>query len=270
MKKVFLEEFSTFELRELFAQKLIDSTIVVFGSCESHGDHLPLGADTFVPVEIARRAATELTRTLVVPAVPYGTSIHYNGYPMSVTLRFETTIALAEDILTSLIDGGIKHIVILNGHDGNIPALEIAARKVKDKCKEVALVYLPAWWRITGAKMADIFEVWSGLGHGGEGETSIVMAVRPELVSMERAICQMPHDVIRLSEYADIIWDIKEITTTGATGDPTKASVAKGERMLATVVQHLVNLVRELEKTNWNYDLRKGWMPDEHQPDPHS
>ncbi|WP_211240349.1 creatininase family protein [Aminiphilus circumscriptus] len=198
MKKVFLNEFSAFELKNMIQDEEIDSAITVFGSCESHGWHLPLGPDLFVPTEIARQAALRLSKTVVVPGVPFGTSLHYNHYPLSVTLRFETTIALAEDIFTSLIEHGIRRIVILNGHDGNIPALEIAARKVKDRFKDAVLVFVPAWWNITGARLADMFDVWNGLGHGGEGETSITMAVRPELVDVSLAERQVPEDVMAL------------------------------------------------------------------------
>jgi creatinine amidohydrolase len=255
--KVFLNEFTAKELKELIGDKKIDSAITVFGSCESHGWHLPLGPDLFVPTEIARRAAGKLEKTIVVPGVPFGTSMHYNQYPLSITLRFETIIAVAEDMFESLIDSGIRHIVILNGHDGNIPALEIAARKVKDRHKDAVMVLIPAWWEITGAKMAEDFQVWNGLGHGGEGETSITMAVRPDLVNLEDAVAQIPNDVIRLSDFSTIIWDIKEITETGATGDPTKATKEKGEKMLDIVTEYVVTLIRELESSNWDYDLRK-------------
>lgn len=257
MRKVLLNEFSARELKTMIENGEIDSAITVFGSCESHGWHLPLGPDLFVPSEIAKRAANKLERTIVVPGVPFGTSIHYNQFPLSITLRFETTIAIAEDIFESLIGYGIKHIVILNGHDGNIPALEIAARKVKDRHKDAVLVYLPAWWELTGAKMGEDFEVWQGLGHGGEGETSITMAVRPDLVDLQYAESQIPEDVIKLSEHATIIWDIEEVTTTGATGDSTKATKEKGEKMLNCVANYIVELVKELEKNDWNYDYRK-------------
>lgn len=257
MKKVFLNEFNAKELKIMFKNDEIDSAITVFGSCESHGWHLPLGPDLFVPTEIARQVALRLDKTIVVPGVPFGTSIHYNQFPLSITLRFDTTIAIAEDIFESLINNGIKHIIILNGHDGNIPALEIAARNIKNKYKDVVLVYIPAWWEITGDKMKDEFEVWNGLGHGGEGETSITMAVRPELVNLEDAECQVPRDVIRLSEFSTIIWDISEITKTGATGDSTKATLKKGERMLRVVIDYLVELILGMESNNWNYDNKK-------------
>ena len=160
--------------------------------------------------------AEKLDNVIVVPCVPFGTSIHYNQYPMSVTLRYDTEIAIAEDIFESLINNGIKHIYILNGHDGNIPALEIAAHNVKNRHKDAKFLYLPDWWTKVGPIMGDRFEVWNGLGHGGEGETSIMMAVRPELVNLEYAKSQVPEKVIEINETTGIIWDIKEITETGA------------------------------------------------------
>ena len=89
------------------------------------------------------------------------------------------------------------------------------------------------------------------------GETSITMAVRPDLVNMEDAVAQVPKDVINLSDFSTIIWDIKEITETGATGDPTKATKQKGQKMLDIVTDYVVTLIKKLESNNWSYDLRK-------------
>lgn len=257
MKKVMLNEFSTAELETLFQQRQVDSVIAVFGSCESHGGHLPLGPDLFVPEEVAQQAAQRLERTLVLPGIPYGTSMHYNANPMAITLRFETVIALAEDMFESLIQYGIKHIFVLNGHDGNIPALEIAQRKVKARHKEVVFAFLPAWWAILGERLGpNFFAGWDGLGHGGEGESSITAAVRPELCSLSKAVRQMPDDAVRYSKHIQLIWDIAEVSATGATGDPTFASIEKGQKMLAALVDIVVENIQELEKTDWNYDRR--------------
>lgn len=256
MKKVFLNEFTAAEIKEAIEQGTVDCAITIFGSCESHGWHLPLGPDLFVPTEIARRAAVELDNAVVAPGVPFGTSIHYNKYPLSVTLSYQTTIAVAQEIFESLIRSGIEHIVILNGHDGNIPALEIAARNAKNEYPEAAIVYIPAWWEITGARMPEDFDVWNGLGHGGEGETSITMAVKPELVDPAAAVSQVPEDIIDLEDFMTVIWDIEEISATGATGDPTKASREKGEKMLDIVVDYLVTLIRTLDERNWGYERR--------------
>ena len=253
MKKVFLNEFSALEVQELLKNADQVTAITCFVSCESHGWHCCLGPDYFVPTEVAKRVAEKLDNVIVVPCVPFGTSIHYNQYPMSVTLRYDTEIAIAEDIFESLINNGIKHIYILNGHDGNIPALEIAAHNVKNRHKDAKFLYLPDWWTKVGPIMGDRFEVWNGLGHGGEGETSIMMAVRPELVNLEHAKSQVPEKVIEINETTGIIWDIKEITETGATGDPTKASIEKGNQMLDILVGLVADAIEEMNKNGWTY-----------------
>lgn len=257
MKKVFLNEFTGKEIKEMMENDQLDSAITIFGACESHGWHNPLGPDIFVPTEIAKRVAERLDKTVVVPGIPYGTSIHYNHFPLTISLDYQTTIAVAEDIFKSLIRHGIDNILILNGHDGNIPALEVAARNVKEKYKDASIIYVPAWWEITGEKMEEDFEVWDGLGHGGEGETSIMMAVNESLVDLEDAVRQMPDDMIKLSEHSSVIFDITEITTTGAIGDPTRATKEKGEKMLSIVVDYLVDLIQTLEKNDWKYDYKE-------------
>lgn len=256
MKKVLLNEFSTSELEPLFAENKIDSAITIFGSCESHGGHLPLGPDLFVPTEVACRAAQKLERTIVVPGVPFGTSMHYNANPMAVTLRFETVIAIAEDMFESLIQYGIKHIFVLNGHDGNIPALDIAQRKVKARHKDVVFAFLPAWWYLMGDRLGkDFFDDWDGLGHGGEGESSITAAVRPDLCDLSKAVRQMPDDSIRHGKHIQLMWDISEVSATGATGDPTKASIEKGQKMLDAPEMWL-------SKVSWNWRKPTGTMTD--------
>lgn len=254
-KKVFLNEFTAKEIKQLLDSDQPVTAICTFGSCESHGWHCCLGPDTFVPTEVAKRVAERLESVVVVPCVPFGTSLHYDRFPLSVTLRYETTIAIAEDIFTSLISHGIERIYILNGHDGNIPALEIAARKVKHRFDQARFLFLPAWWEPVGAKMGDRFEVWQGLGHGGEGETSIMMAIRPDLVDLTEAESQVPETVIEIGKQASVLWEINEVTHTGATGDPTKASIEKGEQMLDLFVDLVASTISDMNDRNWDYRI---------------
>lgn len=259
MKKTMLNEFTGKEIKELLNSGHDITAIVSFGICENHADHLPLGPDYFVPEEVARRVANQLEHTIVVPCTPFGTSIHYNTFPMSISLRFETNVMLAEDIFSSLIRNGIKRIVVINGHDGNIPVIEIAARNIKEQHKEVTIIYIPAWWDMVGKKLGDQFFDScknTGLGHGGEGETSAVMAVRPDLVDLSSAVCQIPNDVF--DDYGvTYIWDISEISETGATGDPRCATLEKGNQIIDCLVDTVVNLIRKLNKSNWTYLLKK-------------
>lgn len=253
MKKVNLHDFNSTELKALLDNNDCVVAITTFGSCESHGWHCCLGPDHYVPTEIANQVAHRLNNVVVVPGVPFGTSMHYNAFPLSISLRYETVIAVAQDIFESLYKHGIKRIYILNGHDGNIPALEIAARKVKEIHQDIKFLYLPDWWVKVGERMGDQFEVWNGLGHGGEGETSIMMAINEDLVDLSYAKSQIPDQVNKVSKLANVIWDIEEVSSTGATGDSTVASKEKGQQML----NHLVDIVAEgitmMNDNNWEY-----------------
>ena len=253
MKKVFLNELSASEVKELLAKAERVTAICLFGACESHGWHCCLGPDAFVPTEVARLVAQRLDNVVVVPCVPFGTSTGVKRHPMAISLRHETTAAIAEDIFESLIENGIKRIYILNGHGGNIPSVSIAASKTKDRYPDVKIAHLPSWWVTLGRMIGDRFEVWNGLGHGGEGETSIMMAIRPDLVDLSKAVARIPEKVIRLSEKVNMIYDISEVSDTGAIGDPTKATVEKGKLMLDTLVDLVAGTIEELDKTGWDY-----------------
>ena len=256
MKKFLLSEFSGAEIEAALQSKAINCAVLVFGSCENHGPHLPLGPDLWVPEEIARRIAQTLEGVVVLPGLPFGTSIHYNHYPVAVSLRYQTLIQVAEDMLESLIHHGIDRLLLLNGHDGNIPALEIAARNIKARHPEAVMIYVPAWWDITQKAPGMDFGDWSGFGHGGECETSATLALRPDLVDLSQAIRQMPEDTIALSGLQTPIWDIAEISETGATGDPTRSTMKQGEKILDFVTNHLVELITWLNEHNWSYDRR--------------
>ena len=242
MKKVFLNEFTGLEAQELLNNAANTTAIVTFGSCESHGPHCCLGPDVFVPTEVARRVAMKLDNVVVAPCLPYGTSMHYNKFPLSITLRYETVIAVAEDVLCSLIHNGITRIFILNGHDGNIPALDIAAHKVKERHPEARLLFMPAWWEKIGPLMGDRFEVWNGLGHAGEGETSIMMAVRPELVDLSRAEKHAPS---KFPLY-DVFPPHEDWTPTpGTLSLPDGSTADKGELILKTCTEGIVAEIKK-------------------------
>jgi len=253
MKKVLLEEFTGHEAKELLAKADKVTAICSFGALEGHGWHSCLAPDTIVPTEVAKRVAQRLDNVVVVPCVPFGTSMMVSKHPMAITLRHKTVIAIAEDIFESLIANGIKRIYILNGHGGNTSQITIAAAKVKDRHPEARILHLAAWWATLAKMMGDKFEVWSGLGHGGEGETSIVMAIRPDLIDLAKAEAQVPEKVIKLSEKVGIVYNMAEVSKTGAIGDPTKATVEKGKMMLDALVDLVAGTIEEMNRTNWDY-----------------
>jgi creatinine amidohydrolase len=158
------------------------------------------------------------------------------------------------EALQSLIYWGIKKILVVNGHDGNIPCIEIAARDVKQEFPEIGLAVLDAWWVTAGNLLpSDTFEVWGGLGHGGEGETSIALAVVPHLVEMSQARGMIPE----MDPNIKLIWNFEELTDYGASGAPERGTVEKGRKMKKALVDYLVDFMTKMDQQGWRYGRRE-------------
>lgn len=229
-----------------------DKAILAVGSCENHGYHLPHGTDTFVSYMLAEKVAAQVKGLLVLPPITVGVSEHYAHFPFTLSLQFETMVAVLKDVLRSVIKNGIKKIFIMNGHDGNIAPIEIATRSIKCEFPDVKIASLDAWWVTAGQLLPpDTFEVWGGLGHAGEGETSIGLALFPELVQMEHARGVVPTN---LPPNVDIKWNFAELTDCGATGDPTKATAEKGRKMEEVLVQAVVRFFKDMDACDWRYN----------------
>jgi len=242
------------ELQHLTAEdernRQFDKVILPVGSLESHGLHLPFGTDTFTAYQLSLEIAERVPDTVVLPPVNYGVSEHYRDFSFTVSLRFETQTALIEDILESVYREGIRKCFILNGHDGNIAPIEIASRKVKVHHPDMKIVSLDEWWQMVIPLLpSDFFEVWQGLGHGGEGETSISLALFPELCRPNLAFGVVPE----LPPHLSVKWLFTELTDCGATGDPTKGTREKGLKMKQVLVDTVVAGLLSLDASGWDY-----------------
>jgi creatinine amidohydrolase len=170
-----------------------DKVILPLGSLESHGGHLPFGTDAMTAHLIALDIAAKLPRTAVLPPLNYGVSEHYKMFPFTVSVSFDTEIAFLHDILESVYREGIRKVFIMNGHDGNISPIEVASRTVKVAHHDMKIVSLDAWWMMIGDLLPpDFFAVWNGLGHAGEGETSICLEPSPSSVTCRRPRAWFP------------------------------------------------------------------------------
>jgi creatinine amidohydrolase len=174
----------------------------------------------------------------------------YRDFSFTISLRPETETAIIGDILESVYREGIRRVCIINGHDGNIPSIEIAARTVKAAHPDMKIVSLDAWWNTLGHLLPPgFFEAWNGLGHGGEGELSIALALFPGLCEPGNARGVMPE----LPPYVDVKWTFSELTDCGATGDPKRATREKGLVMKETLVETIAGVLRSLDESGWDY-----------------
>jgi len=233
-----------------FRQSPFEKVILPLGSLESHGPHLPFGTDALTAWLLALDIAARLPKTAVLPPLNYGVSEHYKDFSFTVSVQFETQIAFLRDILESVYREGIRKVFVMNGHDGNIAPIEVASRSAKVAHPDFKIVSLDAWWNMIGELLPkDFFAVWNGLGHGGEGETSICLELFPELCDVSKAAGVVPH----LPKYLDVKWLFKELTNTGASGDPTKGTREKGRKMREVLVEAMVKVLSELDRNGWDF-----------------
>ncbi|MDD3169578.1 MAG: creatininase family protein [Eubacteriales bacterium] len=228
-----------------------DKAILAVGSCEAHGMHLAEGTDTFVSYRLSCMAADRVRGLLVLPPVNVGYSGHYDSFPFTLTLGYDTITQVIYDLLESVLRNGINRIFLMNGHDGNIAPIEIASRKIKEKYPDARIAALPQWWVTAGDLLPPgTFEVWDGLGHAGEGETSIAYHLFPQWCEPDQAHCVVPDN---LPDKIEIKWDFAELTNVGNTGDATKATAEKGEWMTNALVDCISDVITRLDAINWDY-----------------
>jgi creatinine amidohydrolase len=220
------------ELRDLAAREAI--VVLPIAAMEQHGPHLPVMVDTLLCGEVARRAAERATGrpVVVAPTVWSGLSEHHMPFGGTFTLDFPTFKSLIECLCRSLMRHGFRRVLILNGHGGNVAALRV----VVDELRHMELRLLTAtYWQVDPLAIADILERQSGVQHACEAETSMVMALRPELVDegqLEAAKHVEPGQVAGQTQAVHGAMKFEERTPSGAIGDPTAASAEKGERLL--------------------------------------
>lgn len=225
--------------------------VLAIGSCEAHGQHLAEGCDTLVSYRLSKKIADELGDMMVLPPITVGYSAHYDTFPFSLTLRYDTVTQVIYDMIESVLRNGIKTILLVNGHDGNIAPIEVASRKIKEVYPDARIASLEQWWVTAGDLLPkDTFEVWNGLGHAGEGETSMAYHLFPEWCEPDQATCQVPKN---LPDLMSVKWDFSELTDTAQTGDATKGTAEKGKKMFDVLVAYCSKVMRDLDAADWKF-----------------
>ncbi len=211
------------------ADELKPATLLLpVGSIEAHGPHCPLGTDVIIPTHLAKLVAGQLKgRAMVAPTIPYGHSWELSVFPGTINVPARVLTDYVAAVGANFAHQGFKNIALLNGHGGNIPALNHAAEDIAEEGVRVILI---SWW-VDFSK--EILTVCSSQGHGGEDETSVIMAIDPSLVKLERAkgLENWPDNRLRVKE----LGIGREILRGAITGNPGLASIGKGEAILETV-----------------------------------
>jgi len=248
VKKFLIEEMTPQEITD--AQKEVDTVVIPLGTVEQHGPHLPVGTDTLIPMAVAKRVV-ERAKVLVAPPVYYGNSLSMASMKGVFTVSPDTLANVLFDLCKSFSKQGFKKIVFINGHGGNTQVLSFVGQKAR--LETGALIVSIDWWHIVNEEIPKICK--KEIVHADEGETSMMLACRPELVNMKKAVKDETRDKLvnkltvgKPKNLPQVFVPFQKWSRTGLMGDASKASEIKGQKIMNAVVNNIVNFLQQLNK----------------------
>lgn len=223
--------------------------LLPIGSMEQHGHHMPMHVDVLLPVEFSRRVAIE-TGALVAPPFTYGYKSHQksgggNHLPGTTSLDGATLVAALRDVIKEFARHGVRQVCLMNGHFENswfiIEGVDLALRELRwDGIENMKIVVLSYWDFVDKPTIERLypngFTGWD-LEHGGVLETSLMLALYPDLVRLDRAIDHAPASFPPYDVYpTKPDWT----PASGTLSSPKEASKEKGEILLDVCVSGIV------------------------------
>ncbi|MEM0058415.1 MAG: creatininase family protein [Candidatus Bathyarchaeia archaeon] len=238
--KVMLHEMSWVEAKEYFSKN--DIAIIPVGSNEQHGPQNPLGTDHLIAKAIAEETAKR-TGVVCLQVIPFGVSHHHRQFWGTIHISPKTFKSYVKEVCLSLSYFGVRKIVIVNGHGGNLAALAELARELRENGIFVSIFQ---WWPAAGKLLPDIFKP-EERGHAGAEETSMNLALHPRLVCMDKAVDEEVRRYFAEGAGITLPLDTADYTSSGVFGKSTTASAEKGRKIFEAVVNELVKHVNLLK-----------------------
>ena len=228
----------------------MEVAVLPMGAIEPHNRHLPEGQDflhtTWVAKQSSKLAWEKCQSVICLPIIPYGVDCNLLDFPLTIHVSQTTLDAMVKDIVLSLLHHGIKKVVLVNGHGGN----DFTPLVRQIQCDLDVYVFICNWWKVGADKYAHLFEKPDD--HAGEFETSVALALFPELVeianagngvprpfrfeALKKGWVQTSRKFIRLNDHC-------------AAGSPSNASAEKGRKYLDVVVERISDFIVELAAT---------------------
>jgi creatinine amidohydrolase len=252
-------EHTWLELRELAKR---DDVVVVIptATLEDHGYHLPIDTDVRLVEAICRRAVTRFNeredgKAMLFPTAVHGYTPHHMDFPGTVSLRWNVFVEGLLDCGRSLCQHEFDRILIVNGHGSNAPLVDIAARLINLEHRQAVCIASTLY--LTTPESVRVIERErdsgpGGMSHACELETSLYLALAPELVQMDKAVREIPD--WNENVYND--WPgggplsymphWSGLTRSGVMGDPTVATEQKGRLFLERAVEEAIQFIAEV------------------------
>ncbi len=233
------------------------STIAVLplGAHEQHGPHLPPQTDTIIADGMVSALRTAMPADLSVaflPTEPVGYSVEHVDLGDTVTLAWDEAVRRWIDIAELLHRNGIRKLLMLNAHGGNSPLMTVVATEARVRFDMLAVS--TSWTRF-GLPPDTVSDEEKAFGnHAGEIETSVMLALRPDLVDMRKARSfpsfqeQLHNNAQFLRAYGPHAfgWSMQDLNPDGATGNAATATAETGQKLIDHAVAGLIVLLREM------------------------
>jgi creatinine amidohydrolase len=253
------------EWRKLRADQLRDLSqcdaivILPVASLEQHGPHLPVEVDSMLGETVAARTAAKIAArgqaVVVLPVLWTGLSEHHMSFGGTITLDNAAFAALVEGVVRSVLRHGFRKIVLLNAHGGNENALRSITDDLTPKLG-VPIVQLTYWYAAAVA-IAKILETQGGLSHACEAETSMMMAVRPELVAEDRIPLAKSNATGDIAAGVYRWRSIGSRSPSGVIGNPEAATRDKGERLFDAISSAVADKLCDKDLWDLPWDSEK-------------
>lgn len=234
-----IEEITMEEFRK--GLKKTKTLIIPYGTVEEHGRHLPLSTDTIIAVEVLR-LVEESRKVFIAPPVHYGVCTTTRLHPGTISITPETLRRITLDMVRDSFQKGIKNFILISGHGGGLhmnalkEVAEILVEELKGLRIAVVSPYELLWKELSGIAETE------NDSHAGEIETSVMLALRPELVKgrSKEEYPSFPKPMV--------VKDKLKYWPGGVWGNPEKASREKGEQVIALILEKITDIIDMIEK----------------------
>ena len=234
------------------------STVIwPFGAVEQHGPHLPLATDSIFVDEIICEVLKLLPSEIPLKKLPtqyIGFSPEHKGFDGTISLSSNLITSMIKEVGAQLSVMGFKRLILINAHGGQISLLNTAARELRSFAPKLSIFPCFLWSGVDG--LSDLIskeEIENGL-HASLAETSLMMALKPELVGDER-----PNNVIEgqipegwsLEGNAPTAWLTEDISRSGVIGDSRDANEKLGNNLKTLLIKHWYKMIMNLMESDW-------------------
>jgi creatinine amidohydrolase len=255
-------ELSWTEFRALPANTV---AILPVAAIEQHGPHLPLSTDAAINqaiLDAALKLLPETVPALALPMTSVGISVEHRDFPGTLTISPETALALWHEIGASVARAGVRRLLILNSHGGQPQIVEVVCRRLRGEHGMLAVGVM--WGRIRAINAPlDEAELRNGI-HAGAVETSLMLAIAPDLVRLDRAgdfghgfaprLAATP--TLASLPYSAVGWMAQDLHAAGPAGDARPATAAIGAAVLDQAARAVADLVTDMAKADLDVWLK--------------